>query len=381
MGWDTPRARLCLTWCRVGWLRAALMWFLLVLGQVTGASPLLRAEPPSARVPSLPSRPRRAPVHPLRVPAAAPTRVRVPRYRDDRLRQRTARAHVRSEPLAHRLLSFRPDWEHMVLLVDGPDDNPHNAYTVEAVRQLVTHLCKRVPAVVKIERSSRLSQGGLHLHLVVPRDVAQGLARRCIHVTPDGVIIRVRRLGRHPVRSGDAVGLTRLLRYLRKPAHAGASWFRATGPQHPKYLAAQAAVEAGLRMNRALGRRGLPRTLWTQHLPRLPPVVPPPCRSRQPRRPPEEVVQVPRVPAVNVALPVPPVPEIGVAVTFAPANLHLSTPDLRECRTLERTGGAQGQVGRKVSTSPRPVLDGRCWQTVRQWFSRLGCALTRLVGR
>lgn len=305
-----------------------------------------------------------------------------PRYRDDPLRQRTARSHCRSTTLMPRLLAAAPAWEHVVLLLDGPDDNPYNPHTTAAVRYLIRRCVGAEPAVVKVERSSRLAHGGLHVHLVVPCAVARKLPRRETYVTPDGVIVRTRLLGRHLVTEGST-GLTRLLRYLHKPAHAGATWFRATGEQHPKYLAAQAAVAAGQRMHASMGRRGLPRTLWTQHLPRLPPSRP---AGHEPIR------MASRHHAADGETATSPAPEAALSTTPAmpdraapiETSCHVQTgcpmPSRTEpsddrfsegmtCRA-ERTPGPSGSRHGASST-----LRG-VWQATREWL--VGTARTML---
>lgn len=271
-----------------------------------------------------------------------------------------------------RLLAAAPTWEHVVLLLDGPDDNPYNPHTTAAVRYLIRRCVGAEPAVVKVERSSRLARGGLHVHLVVPCAVAQKLQRRETFVTPDGVIIRTRLLGRHVVTDGST-GLTRVLRYLHKPAHAGATWFRATGEQHPKYLAAQAAVAAGLRIHAAMGRRGLPRTLWTQHMPRLPPsrLEPdgPNCAASQRRDADDAAPQAP-----DSALITSPGGEPDRAVPFETSRhsrTGLPMPSHTEPST--RPGG---RLPRQVVTPSRTLgprqgagvtLQG-VWQAARDWL-------------
>ncbi|MFC6667095.1 hypothetical protein ACFP9V_18415 [Deinococcus radiopugnans] len=65
--------------------------------------------------------------------------------------------------------------------------------------------------------------------------------------------------------------LKEVLEYLRKPALAGAQEFRAHGPQHPAYLHAERLLDEALAACKQLGLSRLPRTVWSGHLPRLPP--------------------------------------------------------------------------------------------------------------
>ncbi|MBB5233187.1 hypothetical protein HNQ09_000604 [Deinococcus budaensis] len=197
-----------------------------------------------------------------------------PRQPDDRLRRRAS--DEQSRVLAERLLSLRGDWTHVVVAVAGIDDNPYNPATIDEVRAFIAHLLPATPAVIKLERSTRLRAGGLHLHLIVPASSPPTQRTRWEFVTGDGVIIRARRQGCTRIRAG-AADLSRLIAYLHKPSHAGAKWFRPRGEQHPHYLAAVDALQTGLGMCRERGLQGLRRTLWTQHLPRCPPQVPVPA--------------------------------------------------------------------------------------------------------
>lgn len=196
------------------------------------------------------------------------------RYPDDRLRPRKRRSWVRGEAHVRRLLALGPSWQHVIMTIDGPDNNPYNPYTVAELRDFVRRVFTGVPLIAKAERGEGV-RGQLHLHLMVPPGSSPTLGDCWEHVTPDGVLVRARRrrLSHPVVRDGDIRGLTRLAGYLRKPAHAGFKLFQSHGPQDLRYLAALDAVAAGLAINRGLGHRGLPRTLWTQNLPRQPPTA------------------------------------------------------------------------------------------------------------
>ncbi len=219
----------------------------------------------------------------VQLPLARPGTIRRPelsqgpadrRFPDDRLRPRKRRSWVRSEAHVRRLLALGPSWQHVIMTIDGPDSNPYNPHTVAAIRDFVRQMFGNVPLIGKLERGGGV-WGRLHLHLMVPPGSSPTVGDCWEHVTPDGVLVRARRrrLSHPVVRDGDIRGLTRLAGYLRKPAHAGFKAFRARGPQDPRYLAALDAVVAGLAINRGLGHRGLPRTLWMQNLPRQPPTA------------------------------------------------------------------------------------------------------------
>lgn len=285
--------------------------------------------------------------------AAATPEPEAPRWAHDALRRRP-RDRIHSTALASRLLGLRRDWVHVVMLLDGPDANPYNPFTVDEVREFTQALLGSAPAVLKLERSARSADGGLHVHLVLPAQILDPQRTRWEFITVDGVIVRAQRCGFYAVGDG-ADDLPRLLTYLHKPAHAGWSWFRASGPQTPQYLAAEAALAAGNDMCQALGHTRLRRTFWTQHLLR------PSRQSAQaPGRAPEPSSDLPPRPAETprtAPAPVPPAPMHVTrrqAVTLVPAlgSAHRSGVRAPQGASQDHRCVREGRVSLALAPAP-----------------------------
>lgn len=184
---------------------------------------------------------------------------------NDALRRRPGLARSHSVHTGQRMWRLHQDWVHVIYLINGPDDNPYNPHTVTQVAGFCAQTFAGLPAVWSLERSARLTRGGLHVHAVVPAGAAILTTRTLPFQTPNGVTLQARRWKVIPVRPG-LDNLIQVLEYLHKPTHAGASWFRATGPQSPQYHAGEAALLAGLEICRTLGLSRLCRTLRTQNL-------------------------------------------------------------------------------------------------------------------
>ncbi|MBB6017468.1 hypothetical protein [Deinococcus radiopugnans] len=183
-------------------------------------------------------------------------------------------------------------WDVFVLTIHGAGDNPHLPLVVAAVRAHITDLLifaavLKIAALLKtlavgktaavdiavpyqcsLERGKRKKKGGLHVHLMVPRGTL--VPKSFETTTPSGVIVKSQIVYQQEV--GETLeDLKEVLEYLRKPALAGAQEFRAHGPQHPAYLHAERLLDEALAACKQLGLSRLPRTVWSGHLPRLPP--------------------------------------------------------------------------------------------------------------